>query len=162
MQCLVRSVQASEVRAITLGHPLVDDYLAFVGARARTNTWLATAYDLKVFFTVVAKEPAQVTTADVFAFIKAQRSPRGDPKVVRLEDGESGLAARTIKRRLASVSGLFAYLVVRGDLGVTHNPVPRGTATRRPTGRPGRWAAPLSRTPRTLPRVLSPADVDRC
>src|SRR5207247_1151512 len=108
--CLTRSGVGAELRVITLGHPLLDDYLAFVGARARPNTWLATAYDLKVFFTVVAKEPAQVTTADVFAFIKAQRSPRGDPKVVRLEDGGSGLAARTIKRRLASVSGLFAYL----------------------------------------------------
>jgi integrase/recombinase XerD len=105
--CLTRSGDGAELRAITLGYPLLDDYLAFVGARARPNTWLATAYDLKVFFTVVAKEPAQVTTADVFAFIKAQRSPRGDPKVVRLEDGESGLAARTIKRRLASVSGLL-------------------------------------------------------
>ncbi len=44
----------------------------------------------------------------------------------------------------------------------SHNPVPRGTATRRPTaGRPGRWTSPLIRTPRTLPRVLAPADVDR-
>jgi hypothetical protein len=43
---------------------LLDDYLAFVGARARVNTWLATAYDLKVFFTVVGKEPAQVTAPD--------------------------------------------------------------------------------------------------
>jgi len=27
--------------------------------------------------------------------------------VVRLEDGESGLSARTVKRRITSVSGLF-------------------------------------------------------
>ncbi|MGH2703191.1 MAG: hypothetical protein ACRDJ2_15625 [Actinomycetota bacterium] len=32
---------------IVLGHPLVDDYLRFVAARGRTNTWLAVAYDLK-------------------------------------------------------------------------------------------------------------------
>ncbi len=39
-------------------------------------------------------------------------------RVVRLVDGESGLSARTIKRRLASVSGLFNYLVfVRRDVG---------------------------------------------
>lgn len=50
--------------------------------------------------------------------------------MVRLEDGESSLAARTIKRRLASV-GLFTYLVVRGD--VAANPVPRGLAARRPS-----------------------------
>jgi integrase len=159
--CLTRSGVGAELRAITLGQPLLDDYLAFVGARARPNTWLATAYDLKVFFTVVAKEPAQVTTADVFAFIAAQRSPRGDPKVVRLEDGESGLAARTIKRRLASVSGLFAYLVARGDAGVAANPVPRGLATRRAQTRPGTRGVALIRSPRTLPRVLSPDEVDR-
>jgi integrase/recombinase XerD len=101
-------MHGSEVRALSLGHPLLDDYLAFVGARARVNTWLATAYDLKVFFTVVGKEPAQVTAPDVFTFLKAQRAPRLGERVVRLEDGESGLAARTIARRLSSVSGLFA------------------------------------------------------
>jgi site-specific recombinase XerD len=158
---LQRAFDGTQLETITLGHPVVDEYLAFAGARLRLNSWLAVAFDLKVFFSVVGKEPAAVTTADVFAFIKAQRAPRVSPKVVRLEDGEAGLSARTIKRRLASVSGLFAYLVVRGDLGVTHNPVPRGTATRRPTGRPGRWGSPLIRTPRTLPRVLAPADVDR-
>src|SRR5689334_5334637 len=69
-------MHGSEVRALSLGHPMLDDYLAFVGARARVNTWLATAYDLKVFFTVVGKEPTQVATSDVFAFLKAQRAPR--------------------------------------------------------------------------------------
>jgi integrase/recombinase XerD len=46
---------AARVESTTLGHPLLDDYLAFVAARARTNTWLAAAYDLKVFFEVVAR-----------------------------------------------------------------------------------------------------------
>jgi len=55
---------------------VVDEYLVFVDARARPNTWLALGSDLKVFFTVVAKDPVDVTTADVFAFIKAQRQPR--------------------------------------------------------------------------------------
>jgi len=154
-------VDATRLETITLGHPVIDEYLAFAGARLRLNSWLAVAFDLKVFFSVIRKEPQAVTTADVFTFIKAQRAPRFGPRVVRLEDGEVGLSARTIKRRLASVAGLFAYLVVRGDLGLTHNPVPRGTATRRPAGRPGRWTSPLIRTPRTLPRVLAPADVDR-
>jgi integrase/recombinase XerD len=57
--CLVRSIEGSEIVSITLGHPLVDDYLEFVGARGSVNTWLAVAYDLKVFFEVVAKEPAE-------------------------------------------------------------------------------------------------------
>ena len=95
----------------------------------------------------------------MFTFLKAQRAPRRGERVVRLEDGESGLAARTIARRLSSVSGLFAYLVARGDVGVVRNPVPRGLAARR-RGRRGRGGVPLVRTPRTLPRVLSPGEVD--
>jgi integrase/recombinase XerD len=156
--CLVRFDAADGGgHGVRLGHPLLDDYLELVAARARPNTLLATAWDLKVFFGVVAKDPAEVTTADVLAFIKVQRAPRRGAGVVRLEDGEAGLAARTIKRRLASVSGLFTYLVVRGD--VAANPVPRGLAARRPGQRPVR-SVPLIRTPRTLPRVLEPAEVN--
>jgi integrase/recombinase XerD len=119
-----------EIRSITLGHRLVDAYLEFVGARGAVNTWLASAYDLKVFFGVVGKEPADVTSADVFAFLAQQRTPRQE-KVVRIEDGEAGLSARTIARRLSSVAGLFEYLIVCGDAGVDRNPVPRGLAGRR-------------------------------
>lgn len=158
--CLVRSIVGPELKSVTLGHPVLDDYLEFVMARARPNTVLAVAYDLKVFFSEIEKDPAGVTTADVLAFIKAQRAPRRGAKVVRLEDGEAGLSARTVKRRLASLSGLFAYLVARGDAGVTANPVPRGLATRRPGQRGAVRGVPLIRAPRTLPRVLSPAEVD--
>lgn len=158
MPCLVRSVEGTDIQALRLGDPLLDDYLAFVGARARTNTWLAVASDLKIFFASVGKAPAEVTTADVFAFLTAQRSPRRGAKVVRLEDGEGGLAARTIARRLSSVAGLYAYLVARGEAVV--NPVPRGLSARRPGARRGGGGRALIRTPKTLPRVLSPADVD--
>jgi integrase/recombinase XerD len=157
--CLVRSTEGSELVSITLGHSLVDGYLEFVGARGARNTWLATAYDLKVFFEVVAKEPAEVTAADVFAFLAQQRTPRHGERVVRIEDGEPGLSARTIARRLSSVAGLFEYLLARGDAGVGSNPVPRGLAGRR-AGRRGRGGVRLVRTPRTLPRVVSPAEVD--
>lgn len=152
-------MEGGELVSITLGHPLLDEYLEFVAARGAMNTWLATAYDLKVFFEVVGKEPAQVTGVDVFAFLAEQRTPRRGEKVVRIEDGEAGLAARTIARRLSSVAGLFEYLLARGDAGVASNPVPRGLASRRP-GRRGRGGLRLVRTPRTLPRVLSPAEVD--
>ncbi len=74
--CLVRSMEGPELVSITLGHPLVDGYLEFVGARGAVNTRLAVTYDLKVFFEVVAKEPAEVTAPDVFAFLAAQRAPR--------------------------------------------------------------------------------------
>ena len=157
--CLVRSFDGSELVSVALGHPLVDGYLEFVGARGAQNTWLAVAYDLKVFFEVVAKDPADVWAADVFAFLAAQRAPRHGERVVRIEDGEPGLAARTIARRLSSVAGLFEYLLARGDAGVAANPVPRGLAGRR-AGRRARGGVRLVRTPRTLPRVLSPTEVD--
>lgn len=157
---LTQQFASGQPETITLGHPLIDDYLAFVAARARRNTWLATAYDLKVFFSQVPKDPTQVKPADVFDFIKAQRAPRLAGKIVRLEDGESGLTARTIKRRLTSVSGLFGYLAARGDAGVTINPVPRGLATRKAGLRPGTRGIPLIRSPRTLPRVLSPEEAN--
>jgi integrase/recombinase XerD len=83
------------------------------------------AFDLKAFFTVVPKDPVAVAAADVFEFLAHQR---GDRSVVRLADRESGLSARTIARRLSSVSGLYAYLVARGDTLVQVNPVPRGSA----------------------------------
>jgi integrase/recombinase XerD len=158
--CLIRHQRGAELAAITLGHPLLDEYLAFVAARARINTWLAVASDLKIFFGVVAKEPTEVTAADVFAFLAEQRKPRLGDRVVRLEDGEAGLAARTIARRLSSVRGLYAYLTARGDTGVTRNPVPTSLAARRRGTRRGNGGVPLIRTPRTLPRVLSPAAVD--
>ena len=78
------------------------------------------AFDLKIFCTVVAKDPREVAAADVFEFLADQR---GDRTVVRLADRESGLSARTIARRLSSVSGLYAYAMARGDTGVARNPV---------------------------------------
>jgi len=160
--CIIRSEDRAQVRSISLGHALLDAYLEFVGARVRTNTWLAIGYDLKVFFAVVAKEPSEVTTADVLGFVEDQRRPRNTPgNVVRLEDGEQGLSVRTIKRRLASVSGLFGYLLTRGDAGVTTNPVPRGLATRRARGTGRAGTVPLLRAPRTLPRILDPEQANR-
>ena len=80
---------------------------------------------------------------------------------MRLADRESGLSARTIARRLSSVSGLYAYLVARGDTPVQVNPVPRGLLTRRQGGSRRSRTAPLVRVPRTLPRILSPDEADR-
>jgi hypothetical protein len=76
---LIKTTSGNQLLAITLGHPLLDDYLEFVAARARPNTLLAAAYDLKVFFTEVVKQPAEVTAADVLGFIKSQRAPRRGP-----------------------------------------------------------------------------------
>src|SRR5215469_14024533 len=156
--CLERTFPGSGQVRFTLGDRLTDRYLEFVAGRCRPNTLRAVAFDLKAFFTVVGKDPADITPADVFDFLADQR---GDRTVVRLSDRESGLSARTIARRLSSVSGLYAYLVARGDTPVRVNPVPRGLMTRRQGGTMRSRMAPLVRVPRTLPRVLSREEADR-
>jgi len=156
--CLARFVSGSGQVRYRLGDKLVDRYLEFVAGRCRPNTLRAVAFDLKAFFTVTGKDPVEVTAADVFEFLAHQR---GDRTVVRLADRESGLSARTIARRLSSVSGLYAYLVARGDTPVQVNPVPRGLLTRREGGSRRSRTAPLVRVPRTLPKILSPGEADR-
>ena len=153
--CLVRSVTRSGALRVRLGEPLLDAYLEFVGSRCRPNTLLATAFDLTVFFRYAAKPPVEVSSADVLAFISAQRAG-GDGRTVRAVDEHAGVSSRTVARRLSTLSGLFAFLLVRGD--VTVNPVARGLPTRGERTRP-RQTVPLVRTPRTLPRVLSPDEV---
>ena len=71
--------------------------------------------------------------------------------------GGAGLSAATIKRRLATVSSLYGYLVARGD--VVANPVPRGLPTRKSRHR-GERGVPLVRGVRRLPRILDPAEVE--
>src|SRR4051794_3028029 len=154
--CLVRSVSPSGEPRYALGEPLVDGYLEFVAGRCRANTVRAVAFDLKMFFSVVNEAPVAVRAVHVFEFLAHQR---GDRTVVRLSDRESGLAARTIARRLSSISGFYAYLLARGDTPLTVNPVPRGLSTRRSGGRAR--TVPLVRVPTTVPKILSPAEVDR-
>ena len=139
---------------VRVGDPLVDEYLVFMGSRARPNTVLAAAFDLKVFFTVVGKAPLQVRGSDVLGFIRAQQTGAGN--VVRL-DGSSGLASSSIRRRLSSVSGFYAYVNVRDDTPLRSNPVPKGLLVRR-EGRPKH--APLVRSVKKLPRVLAPSEID--
>src|ERR1700676_4828835 len=155
---LIRGASPNGEDRYFLGDPLVDRYLEFVSGRVRANTLRAVAFDLKTFFTVVDKSPTDVVATDIFDFLAHQR---GDRRVVRLADRESGLAARTIARRLSSVSGFYAYVVARGDTAVQTNPVPRGLSTRRQGGRSKSRTVPLVRVPRTLPKILAPGDVDQ-
>ena len=141
------------------GADLVDRYVEFVAARCRPNTVIATVSDLRVFFSVIDRSPVEVTTADVFAFIAAQRRGPGDGHVVRLADGEAGLAARTIKRRLASVSGLFNYLVLTvitlDDLGDRRDEQHAVVAVRA-VDRPADRNAVTVRRDRPFPATLAP------
>jgi integrase/recombinase XerD len=143
-----------------VGHELVDDFLEFVAGRARPATVRHYAHDLYVFFSVVGKDPIEVRPKDVLGFVTEQRRARtGGENVVRISDGQAGLSAATIKRRLAAVSSLYGYLLTRDDVGVEANPVPRGIATRQTRGRSGK-GLPLVRGVRRLPRVLDPDDVE--
>jgi site-specific recombinase XerD len=143
-----------------VGHELVDEFLEFASARCRPSTVRAYAHDLKVFFGSVDKEPCEVTPKDVLSFITSQqRSRAGAGNVVRISDGGAGLSVATVKRRLAAVSSLFSYLVIRGDAGVTANPVPRGMPTRRSRHRDQR-GVPLVKGVRRLPRILATDEVE--
>jgi integrase/recombinase XerD len=158
--CLTRSRGPSGEPVLRLGVPLLDDYLEFLAGRCRPNTVLAAAYDLKVFFTVVAKAPGEVCAADVLGFITAQRTGGvGAGAVVQSLDidGDSGVSTTTVARRLSTISGFFAFLQVRGDVGM--KPVPRGLPTRRQRSRPGQ-GVPLTRRTRRLPKILTPLEVD--
>jgi integrase/recombinase XerD len=147
--CLIRARGPSGKPVVRLGMPLVDDYLEFLDGRCRPNTVLAAAYDLRVFFTVVGKQPEAVRPADVLAFVTAQRSGRSsiDGPLHAVRDHEAGgVSLRTVRRRLSTVSGLYAFLYARGD--VSTNPVPRGLPTRREWTvrvRVCRWFARLAR-----------------
>ena len=153
-----RVAREGEGERLVVGHRLVDEFLEFAASRARPNTVLAYARDLKAFFSVVDKEPVEVRPSDVMAFVTAQRQPRqGAKKVVRISDRESGLSSSTIRRRLAAVSAFYGYLITRGDVGVEKNPVPRGLPTRK-TRRELR-GQPLIRAVRRLPRILDPEEL---
>ena len=65
---------------------LVDDYLEFLESRCRANTVLPDAHHLKVFFAAVGKPQPKVSTADVLAFISAQRTGRNEGRVLRAVD----------------------------------------------------------------------------
>jgi integrase/recombinase XerD len=153
---LHRSRNTAGDLVVRFGVVVLDAYLEFLAVRSRPNTVAAVAYDLKVFFTVVGKPPRRVVAVDVLGFVTAQYAGGPARRVQAAGDG-AGVSARTVRRRLSSVSGLFAFLHARGD--VAANPVPRGLPTRRERQRPGQ-GVPLVRTPRTLPRILEPGQVD--
>jgi integrase/recombinase XerD len=77
--CLIRASTAGGEARYALGDPLVDSYLAFVAGRSRPKMLRAVAHDLKTFFTVIDKDPAEVVGADVRLRRRPARRPHGDP-----------------------------------------------------------------------------------
>ncbi len=157
--CVVSSRDGRGGLVVRVGIPLADVYLEFLGGRCRPNTVLAAAYDLKVFFTVVARPPDQVRPADVLAFITAQRTGRGGSCAAA--GGAGGRARRRVGRDGAPplVDRVGVLRVLAGPRGCGGQSGAAGAADA-PGAVSSRQGVPLVRAVRRLPRILSPAQVD--
>lgn len=93
--CLKRGVSPAGELVVRVGVPLLDDYLDFLAGRARPNTVLAAGYDVLMFFRFVAKEPAEITSADVLAFITSQRSGGDGHSLCAVHDAAESAPARS-------------------------------------------------------------------
>ncbi|MGV1050501.1 MAG: tyrosine-type recombinase/integrase, partial [Solirubrobacterales bacterium] len=113
------------------------------------------AFDLLAFCRWLAGEGLRIETVDTAA-------------LVRFLGSCAGLAAATVNRRLAAVSGLFTFRRMRDPTAV--DPMPRGPAARRTGGSQrdgllGHLAVPQPRSvlrarqPRRLPRGLDRGEV---
>ena len=148
---------------ISLGMLEVDAYLKFVSDRCRFNTVLSYGYDLQVFLNSIQKPVLEITPLDILAFIESQQSASNrQGRTNGLSIKGPGLSNRTIKRRLAAVSGFYEYLSVYHNLQLKTSPVPRGLVRRKTSwgngyGRP--TTTPLIRAPETLPRPLDPEEI---
>ncbi len=86
-----------------------------------------------------------------------REEPAGPAAGATVGDGiHGGGSLRTVWRRLSTIAGLCAFRTARGD--VPGNPVPG--VCRPPGTAPPAQGVPLVRAPRTLPRILAPAEVD--
>ncbi|MBI4304399.1 MAG: tyrosine-type recombinase/integrase [Chloroflexi bacterium] len=150
------------VEHVSLGLPEADAYLKFVRDRCRLNTVLSYGYDLQVFLNSIQKPVLEITPLDILTFIESQQSAYNrQGRTNGLSAKGPGLSNRTIKRRLAAVSGFYEYLSVYHNLPLKTIPVPR-TLVRRKTSW-GNWygrpPAPLIRAPETQPRPLDPEEL---
>src|SRR5262249_17691817 len=153
--CVARSRDRFGGLVVGVGVPLADVYLEFLGGRCRPNTVLAAAYDLKVFFTVVARPPGEVRPADVLAFITAQRTGRaGEHGVLQPlggwacgGGGGGGASGRGCGVRLcAGACGWYGFSSLSCGPGVMGGPAggrggSRPAASAPVPGRASRWYA---------------------
>lgn len=135
---------------------LVNDYLGYLGDRRYSpGTRRSYAFDLLALCRWLAEEQLGVEVVDTAALLRFLASCQG-------------LAAATVNRRLAAVSGLFTFRAMRDPAAV--NPMPRGPAARTVSssqrqGLLGHLARPQprsplrARAPRRLPRGLDRAEV---
>lgn len=97
-RCVVR---ADGDRSWRVGHDQVAEFLEFAHGRARPSTVRAYAHDLKTFFAVVGKAPAEVTSRDVVDFVPGVRERllhHGHPWGVDAEPGAARAARCALVR----------------------------------------------------------------
>jgi site-specific recombinase XerD len=154
---------------------LFNDYLGYLANRNYSpRTVRAYAFDLLHFARWLIAERlvvADVRSDTLLCYLAANRQARlagQHDNVVGLHSRRAlGYAPSTINRRLAAISGLFAFRSMRDP--DAPNPVPRGPAARRTTrgersGLLGHLARPRPRSklrvrePRRLPRGLDRAE----
>ena len=137
---------------------LCNDYLGYLADRRyASGTRRSYAFDLLGFARWLAEQGLRLEAVDtdaVLRFLSACRS--------------GGLTPATTNRRLAAISGLFAFRSMRDPSVV--NPMPRGAAARRAAGwqrdgllghlaRPQPRSMTRARQPRRLPRGLDRVEV---
>jgi integrase/recombinase XerD len=155
---------------------LVDEYLGYLADRNYSpKTIRAYGYDLLAFCRWLSAEDqplSEVTTEVLLGFLRACRDARvpgrPGPNVVALTGRRlDQYAATTINRRLAAISGLFAFVSMRDP--EAKNPVPKGREARWRTAgersgmlahtvrRPKNRSSLRLREPRRLPRTWPPS-----
>ena len=155
---------------------LINEFLGYLADRAYSaQTVRAYAFDLLAFARWLLEQRIaleEISTEVLLRFLTACRTAmlpdrRGD-NVFSIWDGRNtGYSATTINRRLAAISGLFAYRAMRHP--ELPNPVPRGREARRTAkgeraGLLGHLAKPRPRSglrlreARRLPRGLQPGE----
>lgn len=155
----------------------VNDYLGYLTDRNYSPaTVRAYGFDLLAFcrwLTTEGLSLPEVSTEVMLRYLTACRHAtvpgRPGPNVVTLQGQRAdGYAPATVNRRLAAVSGLFTFMVMRDP--TVKNPVPRGAEARwhepeHRSGLLGHLARPQPRSalrlrePRNLPRALEHDEV---
>jgi site-specific recombinase XerD len=154
---------------------LVNDFLGYLGDRHYApGTRRGYAFDLLALLRWLAGQDRRLEQVDTEMLLRFLASCRNASTTASLASVEAsaggqreGLAPATVNRRLAAVSGLFAFWAMRDPNAP--NPMPRGPAARRAApgqrgGLLGHLARPQPRSalrvrqPRRLPRALTPEE----
>jgi len=161
---LKKELVESRPDKLSLGVPEVDAFLKFLEYRCRPNTRISYGYDLQIFLNTISRPLGEVTSMDILSFIESQRAtPRLRGRINRPDSPDSGLANRTIRRRIAAIASFYEYLMVFQSIPIKSNPVPKGLIRRS-----NFWghhyfnvaATPLIRVPETLPRPLETEEIN--